>query len=54
MQFANVHLAYQSKVGPMEWLKPSLEEKLTEIKSRNVVIFPIAFTIDNSETDFES
>ncbi|MFA7353273.1 MAG: ferrochelatase [Sulfurimonadaceae bacterium] len=53
MKFANIHLAYQSKVGPMEWLKPSLEEKLNEIKSPNVVIFPISFTIDNSETDFE-
>lgn len=52
-EFNEVHLAYQSKVGPMEWLKPSLEEKLKEIKSRGVVIFPIAFTIDNSETDFE-
>jgi ferrochelatase len=53
MNFNEAHLAYQSKVGPMEWLKPSLEDKLTEIKSRSVVIFPIAFTIDNSETDFE-
>ena len=53
MKFNDVHLAYQSKVGPMEWLKPSLEDKLKEIKSRGVVIFPIAFTIDNSETDFE-
>lgn len=53
MNFNEVHLAYQSKVGPMEWLKPSLEDKLKEIKSRSVVIFPIAFTIDNSETDFE-
>ncbi|PLY16597.1 MAG: ferrochelatase [Sulfurimonas sp.] len=53
MHFKDVHLAYQSKVGPMEWLKPSLEEKLKEIKSKKVVIFPIAFTIDNSETDFE-
>lgn len=53
MNFNEVHLAYQSKVGPMEWLKPSLEEKLKEIKSRSVVIFPIAFAIDNSETDFE-
>ncbi|OHD96296.1 MAG: ferrochelatase [Sulfurimonas sp. RIFCSPHIGHO2_12_FULL_36_9] len=53
MNFNEAHLAYQSKVGPMEWLKPSLEEKLGEIKSRSVVIFPIAFTIDNSETDFE-
>lgn len=53
MEFNEVHLAYQSKVGPMEWLKPSLGDKLGEIKSRGVVIFPIAFTIDNSETDYE-
>lgn len=53
MLFNEVHLAYQSKVGPMEWLKPSLEDKLKEIKNKKVLIFPIAFTIDNSETDFE-
>lgn len=53
MLFNEVHLAYQSKVGPMEWLAPSLEEKLKEVKKRGVVIFPIAFTIDNSETDYE-
>lgn len=53
MRFANVHLAYQSKVGPMEWLSPSLEDKLQEIKNKKVIIFPIAFTIDNSETDYE-
>jgi len=53
MDFNDVHLAYQSKVGPMEWLKPSLDEKLETIKKKGVVIFPLAFTIDNSETDFE-
>ena len=53
MNFHKVHLAYQSKVGPMEWLKPSLGDKLENIKDRGVVIFPIAFTIDNSETDYE-
>lgn len=53
MNFHEVHLAYQSKVGPMAWLKPSLEEKLEAIEKRGVIIFPIAFTIDNSETDFE-
>lgn len=53
MNFSKVHLAYQSKVGPMEWLKPSLDDKLEEIESKKVIIFPIAFTIDNSETDFE-
>jgi len=53
MLFHNVHIAYQSKVGPMEWLKPSLSDKLKNVRNRGVVIFPIAFTIDNSETDFE-
>lgn len=53
MNFNAVHLAYQSKVGPMEWLSPSLEDKLNEVKSNGVIIFPLAFTIDNSETDFE-
>ena len=53
MEFHETHLAFQSKVGPMEWLKPSLDDKLHTIRNRGVVIFPIAFTIDNSETDFE-
>ncbi len=53
MNFYNVHLAYQSKVGPLAWLKPSLEEKLELVRNRGVIVFPIAFTIDNSETDFE-
>jgi ferrochelatase len=53
MNFHEIHLAYQSKVGPMRWLEPSLEDKLKSIKGRGVIIFPLAFTIDNSETDFE-
>ena len=53
IHFAHVHLAYQSKVGPMKWLEPSLEAKLKEIRTKKVIIFPIAFTIDNSETDYE-
>jgi len=53
MNFHDIHLAYQSKVGPLEWLKPSLEDKLKTVRNRGIIIFPIAFTIDNSETDFE-
>ena len=53
MDFHDIHLAYQSKVGPMEWLKPSLEDKLKVVRNRGVIVFPIAFTIDNSETDYE-
>lgn len=53
LHFNNVHLAYQSKVGPMKWLEPSLESALQQLQNKKVIIFPIAFTIDNSETDFE-
>ncbi len=51
--FNDIHLAYQSKVGPLKWLTPSLGEKLREIENRKVLIYPISFTLDNSETDFE-
>lgn len=51
--FRGVHLAYQSKVGPMKWLDPSLETMLHSLTKKKVIIVPIAFTIDNSETDFE-
>ncbi|WP_456453165.1 ferrochelatase [Hydrogenimonas sp.] len=53
IEFAQVHLAYQSKVGPLAWLTPSLERMLEEIKNKRVLIYPISFTIDNSETLFE-
>ena len=53
LNFKNVHLAYQSKVGPMEWLEPSLENKLKEIRNKKVIIYPISFILDNSETEFE-
>ena len=51
--FRGVHLAYQSKVGPMKWLEPSLETMLNSLTKKKVIIMPIAFTIDNSETDYE-
>jgi ferrochelatase len=53
LNFKNLHLAYQSKVGPMEWLEPSLENKLKEIQNKKVIIYPISFILDNSETEFE-
>lgn len=53
LNFNAIHLAYQSKVGPMQWLEPSLETALHDLNNKRVIIVPIAFTIDNSETDFE-
>lgn len=51
--FHKTHLAYQSRLGPLEWIRPYLEDKLKSLKKKKVIIYPIAFTIDNSETEFE-
>lgn len=52
ISFKKIHVAYQSRLGPMEWLRPYMEDKLKEIKSK-VIIYPISFTVDNSETEYE-
>jgi len=51
--FKSINLAFQSKVGPMKWLEPSLDDKLKEFKNQKVLIYPLSFIIDNSETDLE-
>ena len=53
INFSSIALAYQSKVGPMKWLTPSLDESLKNYKDKNILIYPISFIIDNSETVFE-
>lgn len=49
----SINLAYQSKVGPMKWLSPSLNDMLKHFKNEKVIIYPISFIVDNSETVFE-
>ncbi len=51
--FHNIKLAYQSKVGSSAWLEPNLVDLLRNPRHRKVLIYPLAFTIDNSETVFE-
>jgi len=51
--FKSINLAYQSKVGPMKWLTPSLDKMLENFKDKKVIIYPISFIVDNSETVFE-
>lgn len=53
VEFHKTHLAYQSRLGPLEWIRPYLDDKLKSLQKKKVIIFPIAFTIDNSETEFE-
>jgi ferrochelatase len=53
IQFKEVKLVYQSKVGSAAWLEPNLVDVLRNPTNRKVLIYPLAFTIDNSETLFE-
>ena len=49
INFKKIDLAYQSRVGPMKWLQPYMEDKLKEL-GKKVIVYPISFTVDNSET----
>ena len=53
IEFRRVVLAYQSKVGSSAWLEPNLVDILRNPRNKKVLIYPLAFTIDNSETIFE-
>ncbi len=46
-------LAYQSRVGPVEWLKPYTEEALQELGSQGIedlLVVPISFVSEHIET----
>ena len=53
IEFNNIKLVYQSKVGSSAWLEPNLIDVLRNSTHRKVLIYPLAFTIDNSETIYE-
>ncbi|NJL01887.1 MAG: ferrochelatase [Spirulinaceae cyanobacterium SM2_1_0] len=51
---ANAHtLAYQSRVGPVEWLRPYTEDALAELGTqgvRRILVVPISFVSEHIET----
>ena len=52
----NVHLCYQSKVGPIEWLSPQTDETVIKLAAqgvKNLLAYPLGFVADNSETIYE-
>ncbi|VAX17897.1 Ferrochelatase, protoheme ferro-lyase, partial [hydrothermal vent metagenome] len=52
----NHHISFQSKVGPVKWLKPSTEEKIKELGNSgvtNLLVIPISFVSDHIETLYE-
>jgi len=49
-------LAFQSKVGPAKWLRPSVEEVIEEwgeAGCKSVLVVPISFVSEHSETLYE-
>lgn len=50
------HISYQSKVGPVKWLTPSTQEKISELGQngvKNLLVIPISFVSDHIETIYE-
>jgi len=45
-------ITYQSRVGPLEWLKPDTEEeiKIAAASGKTIIVVPIAFVSEHSET----
>lgn len=56
LAWPNTILCYQSRVGPLEWLKPYTEEVIREkarAGAKQMLVYPIAFVSDHIETLFE-
>lgn len=56
LSWPNTTLCYQSRVGPLEWLRPYTEDVIREKAAqgaRQVLVYPIAFVSDHSETLYE-
>ena len=50
------HLCFQSKVGPLKWLKPSTAEMIEHLGAKNkkhLLVIPISFVSDHVETLYE-
>jgi ferrochelatase len=48
-----MHLSYQSRVGPVEWLRPYTDDVIPELGAsgiRNLVVVPISFVSEHIET----
>jgi ferrochelatase len=53
ISFKSSALAYQSRVGPMPWLEPYLNNELPFYKRARILIVPLSFVLDNSESVLE-
>ncbi|GAB0172685.1 Ferrochelatase HemH [Helicobacter trogontum] len=51
--FKDIRLCYQSKVGPVKWIGPYTDATIQSLAPNNIIVYPLSFTIDNSETKYE-
>ncbi|NOX89928.1 MAG: ferrochelatase [Calditrichaeota bacterium] len=52
----SIHLSFQSKISPVEWLSPATSEKIMQLGLQGVkklFVYPLGFVADNSETVYE-
>ncbi|MCZ7586642.1 MAG: ferrochelatase [Deltaproteobacteria bacterium] len=52
----NVSIAYQSRLGPVEWMKPYLDKEVVRLGNEGIktlVMFPITFVSEHLETLYE-
>lgn len=50
------HLSFQSRAGPVKWLEPSTEDKISELAAKGtgpLLVVPISFVSDHIETLYE-
>ncbi|PIR31725.1 MAG: ferrochelatase [Alphaproteobacteria bacterium CG11_big_fil_rev_8_21_14_0_20_44_7] len=52
LQLKDWRVCYQSKVGPLPWLKPNTEDEIKQAGAdgKDIIITPIAFVSEHSET----
>jgi len=51
-----VTLAFQSRMRPFQWLKPSIIDAVKELArkgTKNIIVLPVSFVADNIETVYE-
>lgn len=53
INFKEIVVCYQSKIGPIKWLEPYTVDVIKKYRNCNIMIYPLAFSIDNSETCYE-
>ena len=46
-------LSFQSKIGPIEWIKPYTDEIIMESANWHVIVVPLGFVTDHVETLYE-